>query len=138
MQHKAPSVDAAVDQLEEGLSAKTNQAASASARISTTGPGVPVPPPSRPLPPDIESDNDLKHAAYCVAEICYANEIAYPPVFRWPNPRHDSGGANDVVTIPPLVTHPKLSYQNGRYVAYRTAAAQVSPSVNSSGRGSVA
>ena len=71
------------------------------------------------LPADLESDNDLAHALYCVAETCIANGIIYPPAFSWPDPWHDAGPPDEVVTIPPLSTHPKLVYIGGRYTVYR-------------------
>ncbi|KAH9939652.1 uncharacterized protein BXZ73DRAFT_99266 [Epithele typhae] len=89
------------------------------------GPPAPLtrhPPPfAWPLPPDVESDNDLVHAAFCAAETCVANNLPFPPAFEWPVPWHAPSDPRAMATIPPLPTHPKLAFQHGRYVMYRPA-----------------
>ena len=118
--------NAVLSMLTEGLeSPDSPPSASTACRSAPTT----IQPRSSPLTLDIECDNDLKHAAYCLAETCAANGITYPPAFSWPNPWHGAANPNDNVKIPTLLTHPKLKNVGGRYFAHGT----VDPSQRSLG-----
>lgn len=99
---------------EDAASTSATSGAASSPRPSRSGH---FPPPPRPLPQDTESDNDQKHAAYCLAETCIANGLIYPPAFEWPNPWHAALSGDEMI-IPQLATHPKLTYSDGRFVEF--------------------